>query len=97
MEVDYKGNKIFICKTTAVLLFQENEHVSSDRWFRVRSKQPNTIQRTEPSHLTDIDAPLPVVCSSVKVGDICVFKSTKAWHVINVLQFKFTQGRTIKS
>ena len=34
------SNGTFIRKTTAVWLFQEGERVSSDRLFRVRSKQP---------------------------------------------------------
>ena len=33
LQVDYKGKKIFIRKTTAVWLFQESEHVSSDQLF----------------------------------------------------------------
>ena len=100
LELIYKEKRMFIHKTTAVWLFQESEHVSPDRLFRVRSKQPNSIQRkSEPSQAQalDVDAPLPVVCSSIKVGDICVSKCTKAWHVGKVLQFKFIQGRTIKS
>ena len=71
--------------------------MSSDRLFRVRNKQPNTNQRIEPTQSLDVDAPLPVVCSSIKVGGICIFKSTEARHVDKVLQFKFTQARTIKS
>ena len=47
LEIECKGKKIFIRKTTAVWLFQESEYVSSDRLFRVRSKQPNTTPRNE--------------------------------------------------
>ena len=97
LQVDHKGKKIFIRKTTAVWLFQESEHVSSDRLFRVRNKQPNEIQGIKPTQTPEIDVPLPVVCDSIKVGDICIFKCTKTWHVGKVLQFKFTEGRTLKS
>ena len=96
LEIDYKGKKIFIRKTTAVWLLQESEYVSSDRLFRVRSKQPSASQRNESTRASDVDASLPVVCSSIKVGEICIFKCTKTWHIGKVLQFKFTQGKTMK-
>lgn len=70
--------------------------MSSDRLFRVRSKQPSASQRNESTRASDVDAPLPVVCSSIKVGEICIFKCTKTWHMGKVLQFKFTQAKTMK-
>ena len=42
------GSTIFIKKTTAVWLIQESEKVSSDRFYRVRRKQPYTsVQSTK--------------------------------------------------
>ena len=66
----------------------------TDRLFRVRKKQPNAFQGIKSTQLqtSDVDVPLPVVCTSIKVGDICIFKCTKAWHVGKVLQFKFTEA-----
>ena len=40
VEVTQNGKSMFISKTTAVWLLQEGERVSTDRLFRVRSKQP---------------------------------------------------------
>ena len=96
LEIECKGKKIFIRKTTAVWLFQESEYVSSDRLFRVRSKQPNTTPRNEFTQASDIDSSVPQVCTSISVGEICIFKCTKTWHIGKVLQFKFTQGKTMK-
>ena len=39
-QVNVKGHTLLIRKTTAIWLFQETEHVSADRLFRVRLKQP---------------------------------------------------------
>ena len=44
VDVECGGKIIFIHKTTAVWLLQEGERVSADRLFRVRSKQPFTIE-----------------------------------------------------
>ena len=40
------GSTIFIKKTTAVWLIQESERVSSDRFYRVRRKQPYTSEQS---------------------------------------------------
>ena len=98
LKIENNGKKICIRKTTAVWLFQESEYVSSDRLFRVRSKQPNVSPRNEStrSRASVVDAPVPQVCTSITVGEICIFKCTKTWHIGKVLQFKFIQGKTMK-
>ena len=40
VEVEHNDKKVFIHKTTAAWLLQEGERVSSDRLFRVHTKQP---------------------------------------------------------
>ena len=46
--LEVKGSTIFIKKTIAVWLIQESERVSSDRFYRVRRKQPYTsVQSTK--------------------------------------------------
>ena len=48
------GSTIFIKKTTAVWLIQESERVSTDRFYRVRRKQPNTSQSKKLNKLNPI-------------------------------------------
>ena len=89
VELMQNGKKVFISKTTAVWLLQEGERVSSDRLFRVRSKQPYTCD-ARPERRTVSDE-VPTVNKSITVGDICVFRSSKkqSWHIGRVLQFSF--------
>ena len=70
--------KCHIRKTTAVLLFQEYERVSTDRLFRVRSKQPYSSNNTLPTTLKSSDpqvSTLPQRRQSIQIGDICVFNN----------------------
>lgn len=76
------GEKTQIEKTTVVWLFQETERVSSDRFLRVRSRQPTeqTINNyTKPNidkiytHETDHH---PQKVSHITVGDLCAFLSS---------------------
>ena len=97
VEVMQNGKKVFISKTTAVWLLQEGERVSSDRLFRVRSKQPYTCD-ARPERRTVSDE-VPTVNKSITVGDICVFRSSKkqSWHIGRVLQFSFYLEKTKSS
>ena len=66
-EIDHHGEKIYVRKSTLVWLFQEGERVSSDRLFRVRSKQPYssslnqiaTSKRITPNKLNNAIGPRP--------------------------------------
>lgn len=93
VELTQNGKKVFISKTTAVWLLQEGERVSSDRLFRVRSKQPYTCE-AKPNRLTASDV-VPTVSKVINVGDICVFvKSHECWQIGRVLQFSFYLEKT---
>ena len=73
---DNPERSIFIRKTTAVWLFQEGERVSSDRLFRVRSKQPYTSKDMKQEiYTTSEDCALPIINKLIKVGEFCVFKT----------------------
>ncbi len=72
MKIERDGKDYFINKTTAVWLLQEGERVSSDRLFRVRSKQPYSN-----GSLKNVSHPVsnqPSQCEHILVGDVCVFK-----------------------
>ena len=83
------GKDYFINKTTVVWLLQEGEKVSSDRLFRVRSKQPYTSDSlktvshpvsSQPSHFEEI-----------AIGD-CVFfqdHEMSIWKIGKVLKFSY--------
>ena len=75
VEVKHNGKTFFINKTTAVWLLQEGERVSSDRLFRVRSKQPYTSdpQPKTPSASSED----PAVLQSLEVGDIVFLRTPK--------------------
>lgn len=69
-----QSRPVYINKTTVVWLLQEGERVSADRLFRVRNKQPFSS-----CHFGYRDHNLqneinPVVCKTISVGNICVFK-----------------------
>ena len=93
VEVTQNGKSMFISKTTAVWLLQEGERVSTDRLFRVRSKQPYTCD-AQPEIRSTSDL-LPSVSNSLNVGDICVFnRSQGQWQIGRVLQFSFFLEKT---
>jgi len=82
-------------------LFQEGERVSSDRLFRVRSKQPNSseFQVNMSSKKGDFVKALPQKCTSINVGDLCVFKKPqcKDWTIGKIFHFFYPGGKTSKS
>ena len=61
------GESIFICKTTAVWLFQEGERVSADRFFKVWHKQPFSINTTVSDTLPGVP-PFAAGTTSVVTG-----------------------------
>ena len=84
MEVAHNGKTVFIRKSTAIWLFQECKHVSSDRLFRVRARQPHSSE-------SEISLPkvkhmeiFPKKCETLNVGDICVCKKPQCeeWKVL---------------
>ena len=93
VEIKHNGNTLYIHKTTAVWLLQEGERVSSDRLFRVRSKQPYAC---EPSpQIRSSCGTNPIVCQSLQVGNICVFIDSKdKWKIGRVLQFSYYLEKT---
>lgn len=66
-------------------MLQENERVSSDRLFRVRSKQPYTSEPSQPTQ--NLNCKTPVVTKTISLGDICVFTFKKNWKIGKILQF----------
>ena len=83
VEVQHKGEKIFIRKSTLVWLFQEGERISTDRLFRVRVKQPYSTSVQQISSKCDHSS-LPHVQEFVELGDICVFQENvtpKGWSI----------------
>ena len=89
LEVQHKGEKIFIRKSTLVWMFQEGERVSTDRLFRVRVKQPYSTSLQQISSKCD-NSSLPHVQEFVELGDICVFQENitpKEWSIGRITQF----------
>ena len=94
VEVRCGDKAVYIHKTTAVWLLQETEWVSSDCLFRVRNKQPFTT-KSNTSKILISSAAHPIICSSVSVSDMCVFKTTDLdWQIGRVLQFSNYLERT---
>ena len=91
-EIMIKERPFKIHKVTAVWLLQEGKKVSSDRLFRVRSKQPfNDISSLTNSHIT-LSSVVPYIDEVLHVGDFCAFmidhdSPNHAWKVGKVLQF----------
>ena len=95
VEIIHKGKSLFIHKTTAVWLMQEGERISSDRLFRVRSKQPFATQVYNQHQL---DGVKPLICAAINIGDLCVFRhSEKEWRIGRVLQFSYFLEKTKKA
>ena len=89
VEIEYNNKKAFIHKTTATWLLQEGERVSSDRLFHVRTKQPFSID-TKPKVSTSVSVDIPTVCSTVDVGNTCIFKSSEgSLKIGKLLQFAY--------
>ena len=84
--ITHNGENLFINKTTAVWLLQENERVSTDRLFRVRAQQPYCSTPQVLTHKPE--STVPVVQESIGVDDVCVFSDkVKKWKIGKVLQF----------
>jgi hypothetical protein len=76
VEVNICDQNVMIRKQTAVWLFQETERVSSDRLFRVRSKQPHSgSDKTVTSSISMTEDENPVKADNITIGDLCVFKA----------------------
>ena len=74
-------------KTTAIWLFQEGEHVSSDRLFQVRAKQPFSSEtRTSISGKPPVNE-TPYFCDEVDVGEMCAFSNEGHYQIGRILQF----------
>ena len=73
-----------------------NECVSSDRIFRVRSKQPHNVKEMLSNDSKSDDA-LPTVSKILKLGDLCVFQMQDGneWCIGRVLQFAKFKGKTV--
>ena len=88
-----------IRKTTAIWLFQEGERVSSNRVFRVRSKQPHNSENVKGmlSNDSKSDDALPTVSKILKLGDLCVFQMQDGneWCIGRVLQFAKLKDKTV--
>ena len=97
----HNGKVVYIRKSTAIWLFQECERVSSDRLFRVRAVQPNSLgtQVNLPETKQMIVETLPKKCEILSVGDICVFQTPQCieWKVGKVLQFFYPSEKTSKA
>ena len=78
---------IFIRKTTAVWLFQEGERVSSDRLFRVQSKQSYVSASSQLTHLLDNEVQQPYVSKALQLGDLCIFQINGTLRIGRVLPF----------
>ena len=94
VKVQRNGSDLFIHKTTAVWLLQENERLSSDRLFRVRSKQPYATDLGK-IQVSCENTDKPFRSSTVAVGDICAFiDSTCCWKIGKILQFSYYKEKS---
>ena len=94
VKVQRNGSDLFIHKTTAVWLLQENEKLSSDRLFRVRSKQPYATDLGK-IQVSCENTDQPFRSSTVAVGDICAFiDSTCCWKIGRILQFSYYKEKS---
>ena len=51
VEVNLQGKVVYMHKNTAIWLFQDTERLSTDRIFRVRSKQLHESDKVNPPHV----------------------------------------------
>ena len=70
VEIKHTNKTLYLNKTTTMWLLQEGERVSSDRLFRVRSKQPFSTDAS--TQKKSVATTTPTVCSALEVGEICV-------------------------
>ena len=98
VKVESHGKEVLIRKRTAVWLFNDTEHVSSDRLFRVRANfNENGTNKHSDSVIMKENTKTPVVSEYIVVGDVCVFICDGMPKVGKVLQFtKYdTKGKKI--
>ena len=87
VKIDVPGhNDIYIRKRTAIWLLQDTERVSSDRIFRVRSKQPYTDKRKEHDSLLQTETK-PVQATFIITADVCMFMNTDSYQIGRVMHF----------
>ena len=84
--ITVEGKEVYIRKTTAVWLLQDSERVSSDRIFRVRSKQSNE-PASKGSTINEESSNLPIRSSYLVIGDVCAFNIGSTIMLGRVLQF----------
>ncbi len=72
-----------------------SECVSSDRLFRVRAKQPCSSENSKIQTSVQNVSNLPLVSTTVNLGDICVFVMTEGWEIGKVLQFFKIKGKLL--
>ena len=74
LKLEFPGREdVYIRKRTAIWLLQNTERVSSDRLFRVRSKQPFTQEKTTRVCIVNQAQPA-IMAVTLTVGDLCIFK-----------------------
>ena len=95
MEIKHNNKTLYLNKTTTMWLLQEGERVSSDRLFRVRSKQPFSTDAS--TQKKSVATTTPTVCSALEVGEICVLIIDSKWRMGRVLQFAYYQEKTKKT
>ncbi len=76
---------VFIRKTTAVWLLQESEHVSSDRLFRVRSKQPYSSESNKLLLSTENINENLHVSTLVSLGELCAFMDKDNYWIRTII------------
>lgn len=101
VEVKHSGKTFYIRKSSAVWLFQECEQVSTDRLFRVRSKQP-FLSNFEPDSVQvkssdENISVLPQKLEVIRIGDVCIFQIKQEWKIGKILHFYYQSGKTQKS
>ena len=95
VEVEHNDKKVFIHKTIVVWLMQEGERFSSDRLFRVRTKQPFSIDSKSKASAS-VSVALPIVASTVDIGNVYIFKSndnSESVKIGKLLQFAYYLGK----
>ena len=95
VEVKYKGKTIYVQKTTIVWLLTEGEHLSTDRLFRVRSKQPFSSDTETSSSVVALSQ--PYVSETISGADLCAFKKEEIFRIGKVLNFAIYKEKTKKN
>lgn len=86
-----KYGSVYIRKTTALYILQENPQLSNDRLLRVRSAQPTHLF----SGISNIRSCLSGPQKRIFSGDLCVFKRVddeKKKLIGRIIQFSYMEG-----